>query len=99
MGCINPLTVIHQCKNGELSSTMDAMQTMDEIINEILALTTHLGKDKYLEGIEEEVSGVIAATAENTSSMLQDVQNKQSNTCTACIKRTKHYAGIRCGTI
>ena len=75
--CINPLTVIHQCKNGELSNTVDALQTIDEIINECRILAIKLGKDHYLENIKQDVMNVISATAANTSSMLQDVQNKQ----------------------
>lgn len=75
--CINPLTVIHQCKNGEIADNLPAQQSIKKIIKECKLVATTLGKQHYLEDIDQRVANVIKTTAKNTSSMRQDILNHQ----------------------
>ena len=76
--CINPLTVIYHCKNGELANNPEALETIKDIINECRAITCAIGNDSALQNIDIIVNDVINKTARNTSSMLQDVQQHRS---------------------
>jgi 2-dehydropantoate 2-reductase len=80
---INPLTVIFNCQNGELFNRGPIMRVMRLLLSEasqvILSLpelrddpTTESRFSK--ESLEEVVLDVAAKTAQNTSSMLQDVR-------------------------
>jgi 2-dehydropantoate 2-reductase len=68
---INPLTAIHQCKNGELADTALYPQVV-KIVQE-LALVCEKARLpwSYVE-LQAQVDNVIARTAENYSSMYQD---------------------------
>jgi len=76
--CINPLTVIHQCKNGELANNPGAQESIKKIITECVLVATALGKQHYLNDIENQVANIIHTTAKNTSSMRQDILNHQT---------------------
>lgn len=81
---INPLTAIHRCTNGELSNMDDKVHVaMDGIIKEVSQIAL---KDAFDCGLSDElveelgygslssfVNNVIRDTANNKSSMLQDV--------------------------
>lgn len=80
---INPLTVIFNCKNGELLHNADAMQAMQHLANEIaLWLTTYQPsaitlKEEVAEVLLQMAKQVLAITANNISSMRQDILNQQ----------------------
>lgn len=71
--CINPLTVIHRCKNGVLLKHGDYLRHMTGLCAEALtvinAAIVHLPTDNVFGKINE----VARLTADNRSSMLQDV--------------------------
>ncbi|CAA0083342.1 2-dehydropantoate 2-reductase [BD1-7 clade bacterium] len=73
--CINPLTVHFNCKNGQLATIPEARAMISTILEECHAIAVALSIDHLLEGIESRVYDVIAKTAENSSSMRQDVLN------------------------
>lgn len=76
--CINPLTVMYQCKNGELAHNAEAQQHIMAIIAECKNVASTLGKLPYLENIEQRVADVVEKTAMNTSSMLQDILQQRA---------------------
>lgn len=71
---INPLTVLHRCRNGELRQ--HASEVAD-LCSELTALLEAMGLAPAAQGLQQEVEAVIAATANNRSSMLQDVERGQ----------------------
>ncbi|KAG8896310.1 2-dehydropantoate 2-reductase (Ketopantoate reductase) (KPA reductase) (KPR), partial [Tulasnella sp. 417] len=100
--CINPLTALKDCKNGDLLHDNDALKTIREICEEAaevldlksaeddaMMLLAELESDSFgenpiplvrtpsAEELEEEVLRVARLTAENYSSMLQDVRKRK----------------------
>ncbi len=71
---INPLTVLHRCRNGELRQ--HASEVAD-LCSELAALLEAMGLAPAAQGLQQEVEAVITATANNRSSMLQDVERGQ----------------------
>jgi len=71
---INPLTVLYRCRNGELRQ--HAAEVAD-LCSELAALLEAMGLAPAAQGLHQEVEAVIAATANNRSSMLQDVERGQ----------------------
>ncbi|MBQ0795109.1 ketopantoate reductase family protein [Zhongshania sp.] len=71
---INPLTVIHRCRNGELLNSPERRAQIQQIVNEILALSSVLGRSEWVANLYELVTEVATTTAANRSSMLQDVE-------------------------
>ena len=71
--CINPLTVIHRCKNGVLLEHDEYLQHMTGLCAEALtvinAATVRLPSDDVIGRVKE----VARLTADNRSSMLQDL--------------------------
>ncbi len=76
--CINPLTVMYRCKNGELAKNKEAQQHIMAIIDECKNVAAALGKVVYLENIEQKIADVVEKTAMNTSSMLQDILQQRA---------------------
>lgn len=68
---INPLTVLHDCRNGQL---LDHRQQLTALCEELTQLLTACGQARAAEHLEKDVLRVIDATAANYSSMYQDVQ-------------------------
>jgi 2-dehydropantoate 2-reductase len=68
---INPLTALHQCKNGELSDSKYAA-AIELLIEEFVRVAKASGQDFSIEAIQSRVTQVITQTAENYSSMQQD---------------------------
>lgn len=68
---INPLTVLHDCRNGDL---LARRQALHELCLELGTLLEASGQRDAGQGLEDEVIRVIQATANNFSSMHQDVQ-------------------------
>ncbi|MDA7746125.1 2-dehydropantoate 2-reductase [Psychromonas sp.] len=69
---INPLTAIHQIKNGQLNEHQFTMLT-DKIITEAFTVALKEGFDFKLADLKNTVQKVINATAENYSSMNRDI--------------------------
>ncbi len=70
---INPLTALHRCHNGELSTRPELALQVQALCDEISAISHAAGFTDTAEGLHAAVAGVIAGTAANRSSMLQDV--------------------------
>ncbi len=68
---INPLTALHQCKNGELSLPHYSA-AIGLLLQEFVQVATASGQDFSLDAIQSRVIQVINQTAENYSSMQQD---------------------------
>ncbi|MBV4462019.1 putative 2-dehydropantoate 2-reductase [Pseudomonas sp. SWRI79] len=71
---INPLTVLHECRNGGLQQHHCEVATLCAELTELLE---HCGQPAAAENLREEVERVIQATAANFSSMYQDVANQR----------------------
>ncbi|SFH20431.1 putative 2-dehydropantoate 2-reductase [Pseudomonas sp. NFACC45] len=69
---INPLTVLHHCKNGGLQAHHCEVATL---CAELTDLLERCGQPMAAEDLQPEVERVIQATAANYSSMYQDVAN------------------------
>lgn len=67
---INPLTVLHDCRNGDLRDWPEEVASLSQ---ELAGLLRACAQPAAAEGLQEEVQRVIAATAANYSSMHQDV--------------------------
>ena len=75
---INPLTALHRCRNGELARN-DALKVhVRQLCDEISAVSTAAGFTRTAATIHEDVANVIDNTADNRSSMLQDVMAGRS---------------------
>ncbi len=71
---INPLTVKYRCRNGELLDKPDALADMAELVAEIEQLSATLGRQAWIYPLLEQVQKVARDTAQNRSSMLQDIE-------------------------
>ena len=72
---INPLTALHNCANGELSQRSELITQVTTLCGEVSKITRAAGFTAIAAALPQLVAGVIAATANNRSSMLQDVEN------------------------
>ena len=70
--CINPLTAVHRVRNGELLSETHKGQ-LTIVIDEVSSVLNELGYTTLSGELRERVYEVITDTAENRSSMLNDV--------------------------
>jgi 2-dehydropantoate 2-reductase len=70
---INPLTAVHRCRNGELASRPELALLLRQLCDEIQTIGKAAGQDQAVSGLHATVAAVIAATASNRSSMLQDI--------------------------
>ncbi|MHC8373388.1 putative 2-dehydropantoate 2-reductase [Pseudomonas sp. MDT1-85] len=71
---INPLTVLHDCRNGGLQQHHCEVATL---CTELTDLLERCGQPAAAQNLQEEVERVIQATAANFSSMYQDVANRR----------------------
>lgn len=71
---INPLSAINDCLNGELIAWP---QQITLLCNEVAAVMTREGLHTSAEQLQEYVLSVIASTAQNVSSMLQDIRSQR----------------------
>ncbi len=69
---INPLTAIHNIKNGRLADS-EYMMTMQAITQEIVMLAKHKNLSLSYTQIWNTVLGIVHATGDNYSSMHQDI--------------------------
>jgi len=70
---INPLTALLQVKNGELIENIPAHTLMGKLAREAALVAEALGVTLPFPGPERAAEEVVQRTAENTSSMLQDI--------------------------
>lgn len=75
---INPLTALRGCKNGELR---DAPEEIEKIAREVAAVIEREGHHISADDLIAYVHQVIESTAENISSMLQDVRAMRHTEC------------------
>lgn len=73
---INPLTAIHQCKNGALAEAR-FHQRLERITQELLDVMLKEGIEVTFDTLQQTIMNVIDATAENYSSMHQDVVHQR----------------------
>ncbi len=71
---INPLTALHNCRNGDLASREELAREVAGLCAEIAELTRAQGYMQLAADLQQKVQAVIKGTAENHSSMLQDVR-------------------------
>ena len=71
---INPLTALHHCTNGELGQRRELTEHVATLCNEVSQITRAAGFEKIAAALPQRVADVIAGTARNRSSMLQDVE-------------------------
>ncbi len=71
-GAMNGLTVIHDCRNGELLQRLDVYKELCALVEEIANVLNASGHVDASLDLFEQVRNVCQATAMNTSSMLQD---------------------------
>ncbi len=71
---INPLTVLHDCRNGGLQHHHCEVATLCAELSELLE---RCGQPAAAQNLQQEVERVIQATAANYSSMYQDVANQR----------------------
>ncbi len=71
---INPLTALHRCRNGELAQRPALAALVGQLCDEIRQVSLAAGSGEATRELPALVAGVIAATAANRSSMLQDIE-------------------------
>jgi 2-dehydropantoate 2-reductase len=74
---INPLTAVHNCRNGDLASREELAREVAGLCAEIAELTRAQGYRQLAADLHQKVQAVIKGTAENHSSMLQDVRGER----------------------
>ena len=72
---INALTVIYNCRNGELLSEPAAANELVGLCAEIQSILTSVAECPSPLNLYQKVETVLQATAQNYSSTLQDVRN------------------------
>ncbi len=90
---INPLTVLHDCRNGGLLERFGEVQA---ITRELAQLLVASDQHAAAEGLEDEVLRVIRATANNFSSMHQDVSRGRRTEIRYLLGYACRRAAIQC---
>jgi len=75
---INPVTALHRCCNGELARRPALTALLGQLCDEIRQVSLAAGFGTATQDLPALVDGVIAATAANRSSMLQDIEAGRS---------------------
>ncbi len=71
---VNALTVIHDCRNGELLQIPEARQTLSRLCDEISAVLQAVPEAPPMGDLWTQVHQVLNITADNVSSTLQDIR-------------------------
>lgn len=87
---INALTVIHNCRNGDLLNITEARNQMKSAIAEAEAVA-EAEQVTRITPLQQTID-VCRATAENVSSMLQDIRNKRKTEIDAINGAIEHMA-------
>lgn len=93
---INPLTVLYDCRNGHLLKHPAEVATLCVELSELLQTC---GQPAAAQNLHEDVLRVINATADNYSSMHQDVAQQRRTEITyligyACAAATRHQLSV-----
>jgi 2-dehydropantoate 2-reductase len=75
---INGLTAIYRCRNGELLNNPEAVSRMQNLCNEVIAVATAMGLSAAVNQLSVKVVETLRTTANNYSSMYQDIAHKRS---------------------
>lgn len=70
---INPLTALHRCRNGDLAERPELSALLVKVCAEVREIGIAAGQTDAVQDLFTQVMAVVAATANNRSSMLQDV--------------------------
>ena len=71
---INPLTALYGCRNGDLQRYPEQIETLCREVASVMAME---GYHTSCEGLMQYVMDVIHSTADNVSSMLQDIRSQR----------------------
>lgn len=96
---INPLTALHRCRNGELLKLDDIDSTIENLYAELALVTQIENIDVDVKEMRDEVYRVIHATAQNKSSMLQDIEAGRASEIdfiNGFIVQRAHAHGLEC---
>ncbi|BBB30681.1 ketopantoate reductase family protein [Neptunomonas japonica] len=74
---INPLTALNNCKNGMLVSNAVLSMKMQNICEEVEKIATACGQNLFDKPLYEMAKSIASTTAENYSSMLQDIKQNR----------------------
>jgi 2-dehydropantoate 2-reductase len=74
---INPLTALHQCRNGELLQLPDIAAQVAQLCAELSRVAASAGQALAPATLAAAVFAVIRDTAANRSSMLQDLSQRR----------------------
>ncbi|WP_028470483.1 ketopantoate reductase family protein [Neptunomonas japonica] len=74
---INPLTALNNCKNGILVSDTTLANKMQKICEEVEKIAAACGQDLFDKPLYEMARLIASTTAENYSSMLQDIKQNR----------------------
>lgn len=92
---INPLTAIHNCKNGELLKP-EFREVVRQIVLEVCAVSQAAGYALSVEDAIQRVYQVMQATANNYSSMQQDINHQRRSEINAIsgfiVRQGQYYA-------
>lgn len=72
--CINGLTAIHNCRNGDLIDRTDIQITLNQLITECQGIAYAAGFSRSAKHLQERVYSVARATANNYSSTCIDIK-------------------------
>ncbi len=74
---INPITAVLRCRNGEILRSPRLLKIAHRLLEEGLKVVKELGIHLPFEDPEKELSIILRNTAQNRSSMLQDIESKR----------------------
>jgi 2-dehydropantoate 2-reductase len=96
---INPLTAIHQCRNGELLEQAEWQAELRSLCVELENVSHACGYHQLAAQTWDSTCQVLRATAHNKSSMLRDIQARREteiNYITGYLLRRAQQAGVNC---
>ena len=96
---INPLTAIHRCRNGELLKLDNIESSVAKLCDELAQVARAERIDLSAAQLRDEVYRVMRATAENRSSMLQDIEagrDTEIDFINGFVVQRGHHHGISC---
>ena len=86
---INPLTALHRCRNGELLTDPARLNLLREVCAEVEQVAQALSMPLFDNPLHHQAEAVARSTAENLSSMLQDIRQGRET-------EIEHITGFLC---